>query len=233
MNEKAVVELLGELIRKAMELPLDQETAPAPRAQSCETIPVELSARHAHLSEQDAMTLFGGSLTPVRELSQPGQFLCKERVRLIGPKAVIDNVAVLGPARGRSQVEISKTDARALGTEAPVRLSGDVAGTPGIILASQKGIVGLEQGLIVAARHIHMTPRDAARFGVDDGDLVCVRLDGERPVILEDVVVRVSEAFGLAMHIDLDEGNSAGWNAGVTGRIIGRKQEAGHGPCRR
>lgn len=222
MNENAVEQILEDILRTVMEQLGCQDTEGPPRAGAGENIPVELSARHAHLSEKDALALFGGPLTPIRELSQPGQFLCKERVRLIGPKAVIDNVAVLGPVRGSSQVEISKTDARSLGTETPVRQSGDVRGTPGIILASQTGIVGLEQGLIVAARHIHMTPQDAKRFGVSDNERVSVRLDGERPVILEDVVVRVSDSSSLAMHIDLDEGNSSGWSASVTGRIIGK-----------
>ena len=180
------------------------------------------SARHAHLSEQDALTLFGAPLTPVRELSQPGQFLCKERVRLIGPKGVMDNVAVLGPSRGVSQVEISKTDARVLGVETPVRQSGDVTGTPGIILSSQMNIVGLEEGLIVAARHIHMSPEDAAKLCVADKDLVRVRLDGERPIVLEDVLVRVHPQFRLALHIDSDEGNSFGWKPGAFGHIVGK-----------
>ncbi len=186
-------------------------------------IPVEISARHVHLSERDAQTLFGGSLTPDRGLSQPGQFLSKERVRLIGPRGVIDNVAVLGPSRGSSQAEISKTDARILGVDVPVRQSGDASGTPGIILASQTGIVGLEEGLIVASRHIHMAPDDAAKFRVGDKDLVCVRLDGDRPIIFEDVLVRVDPSFKLAMHIDADEGNGSGWRAGVSGRIVGKK----------
>ncbi|WP_034619297.1 phosphate propanoyltransferase [Oleidesulfovibrio alaskensis] len=233
MNEKAMQEALEGVIRSVM----DQLGSRGGEVSACgvntdEEIPVELSARHAHLSEEDAIALFGGPLTPVRELSQPGQFLCKERVRLIGPKGVIDNVAVLGPSRGRSQVEVSKTDARILGTSAPVRQSGDVAGTPGIILASQDGIVGLEEGLIVAARHIHMSTEDAARFGVHDNDLVSVRLEGERPLILEDVLVRVSDSFRLAMHIDADEGNSSGWNKSVSGRIVGRKCGADNGLCR-
>ncbi len=185
-----------------------------------EPIPVELSARHVHLSEHDALELFGKPLTPVRELSQPGQFLAEERVRLIGPKGVMDNVAVLGPARSASQVEISNTEARTLGIKAPVRQSGDIAGTPGIILASQTGIVGLEEGVIVAARHIHMSPEDGDKYGVKDKDRVCVRLESERPVILEDVVVRVNPEFKLAMHIDPDEGNSAGWNKSVIGKIV-------------
>lgn len=196
------------------------------KAVNTDPIPVELSARHVHLSEEDAMTLFGNPLTFARDLSQPGQFLCKERVRLIGPRGVIDNVAVLGPSRGESQVEISKTDARTLGTETPVRQSGDVKGTPGIILASQTGIVGLEQGLIVAGRHIHMTTADAQKFGVSNKDMVSVHLDGDRPVILEDVLVRINDSFSLAMHIDLDEGNGSGWKKNISGRIVSKNKEA-------
>lgn len=229
MDEKAVKNILEGIVRNVMaELGPEWGGKPCEQPLSgClngdESIPVELSGRHVHLSEKDVATLFGAPLTHARDLSQPGQFLCKERARLIGPKGVIDNVAVLGPARGGSQVEISKADARVLGVDAPVRQSGDIAGTPGIILASQTGIVGLEEGLIVAARHIHMSPADAARFRVADHDLVSVRLDGERPLVLEDVLVRVDKSFKLAMHIDPDEGNSAGWSAKVSGRITGKK----------
>ena len=174
------------------------------------TIPVELSARHVHLCQQDVDRLFGGTLTPGRELSQPNQYLCEEKVRLIGPKGVIDRVAVLGPVRNTSQVEISLTDARTLGIDTPLRQSGDTAGTPGIILASSKGIVSLDEGVIVAGRHIHMPLSEAARFGVRDKDRVSVRVRGNRPVIMEDVLVRVGDDFRLAMHIDLDEGNGCG-----------------------
>ncbi len=230
MDEKAVRDVLEGVVRSVLSQLVGHGAAECgPNTQ--DEIPVELSGRHVHLSEQDAVALFGGPLTPVRELSQPGQFLCKERVRLIGPKGVIDNVAVLGPARGSSQVEVSKTDARILGTVAPVRQSGDTAGSAGIILASQTGIVGLEEGLIVAARHIHMSPEDARRFGVADNDLVNVRLGGERPVVLEDVLIRVHENFRLSMHIDPDEGNSSGWSSDVTGRIVGRARGAGNGLC--
>ena len=189
-----------------------------------DTIPVEISARHVHLSEQDAMALYGGPLTKVRELSQPGQFLCKERIRLIGPKGVIDNVAVLGPSRSSSQVEISKADARILGIKTPLRQSGDIEGTPGIILASQNNIVGLEEGVIIAARHIHMPSKDAQRFGVVDKDVVSVHLQGERALVLEEVLVRVNDDFALSMHIDIDEGNSVCWNKDTTGRIVAKKQ---------
>lgn len=221
MDEQAIRSLVEGIVRNAVRAPSRAPVCPVDGG----AIPVELSARHAHLREEDALTLFGGPLTPLRELSQPGQFLAKERVRLIGPKGVMDNVAVLGPSRGRSQVEISRTDARMLGAEAPVRQSGDIGGTPGIILVSQTGIVGLEEGLIIAMRHIHMTPEDARRFCTADGDLVSVRIEGERPLILEDVLVRVHQSFRLALHIDLDEGNGSGWKSGISGRIVARKGE--------
>lgn len=223
MNEKAIKDILEGVLKQVM-ADLGGQTLSAPGCVNADAdIPVELSGRHVHLSEKDAITLYGAPLTHARDLSQPGQFLCKERVRLIGPKGVIDNVAVLGPSRGSSQVEVSKTDARILGVDAPVRQSGDIAGTPGIILASQTGIVGLEEGLIVAARHIHMSPAEAGYLHVADNDMVSVRIEGDRPLILEDVLVRVNDQFKLAMHIDPDEGNSSGWNSKVSGRIIGKK----------
>ncbi len=219
MNEQALRNIVEGVVRSVL---AGKESPAAACPHAGDPIPVELSARHAHLSEQDAIALFGAPLTPARELSQPGQFLCKERVRLIGPKGVMDNVAVLGPSRGSSQVEISKTDARALGIEVPVRQSGDTAGSPGIILASQTGVVGLEEGVIVASRHIHMSPEDAARLCVADKDMVRVRLEGERPLVLEDVLVRVNPQFRLALHIDSDEGNSFGWKPGAVGHILGK-----------
>lgn len=219
MNERDFTAILEGILKNVVE-----QIGTGPLQEGCkvasEPIPVELSARHVHLSADDALALFGAPLTPKRELSQPGQFLCEERVRLIGPKGVMDNVAVLGPSRGSSQVEISKTDGRILGVDAPVRQSGDIAGTPGIILASQTGIVGLPEGVIVAARHIHMSPEDSRRLGVGDQDKVSVELDGDRPLTLQDVLVRVDGSFRLAMHIDPDEGNSAGWNKAVSGRIV-------------
>ena len=221
MNEQAIHDIVAGVVRNVMK-EMGCASVATPVSES-DPIPVELSARHVHLSEADALALFGAPLSAARELSQPGQFLCNERVRLIGPKGVMDNVAVLGPSRGSSQVEISKTDARILGIDAPVRQSGDVAGSPGIILASQTGVVGMPEGVIVASRHIHMSPEDAARLHVADHDLVSVRLDGDRPVILEDVLVRVNKNFRLAMHIDSDEGNSSGWHKGVSGRIVARK----------
>ncbi len=231
MNEQVIKDVLAQVLTRVLDEVAHGDASHA-AAHPTGPIPVELSARHVHLSEQDAVALFGAPLTHARDLSQPGQFLCKERVRLIGPKGVMDNVAILGPSRGKSQVEISKTDARMLGVDAPVRQSGDIAGTPGIILASQTGIVGLDEGVIVAARHIHMSPEDAARFGVTDNEKVCVRLCTERPLILEEVLVRVSDKFKLAMHIDADEGNGSGWKNGIEGIIIG-KSGSSHGLCGR
>lgn len=222
MNELAIKELLEGIVRNVLTDSKCLNTSIACPEGSA-PVPIELSARHVHLSEHDVMELFGAPLTKVRELSQPGEYLCKERVRLVGPKGVIDNVAILGPTRKSSQIEISKTDARVLGINVPVRQSGDVAGTPGVILTSANNLVALDNGLIVAARHIHMTPEDARRYCVADKDLVSVHIEGDRPVVLEDVLVRVSDKFNLAMHIDSDEGNSAGWNNKISGHIVSRK----------
>ena len=183
-------------------------------------IPVELSARHVHLSAADVATLFGHDLTDVRELSQPGQFLCKERVKLIGPRGEIENIAVLGPARGRTQVEISFTDARILGARPPVRQSGDVVGSAGIQVATERATITLDEGLIVAARHIHMHPDDAQRFGVKDKDMVRVQVGDVRKLTFEDILVRVNPDYRLAMHIDFDEGNACGWVSGMTGELL-------------
>ncbi len=183
-------------------------------------IPVELSARHVHLSAADVATLFGHDLTDARELSQPGQFLCKERVKLIGPRGEIENIAILGPARSRTQVEISFTDARILGAQPPVRQSGDVAGSAGIQIATERATVTLDEGLIVAARHLHMHPDDAQRFGVKDKDMVRVRVGKARKLTFEDILVRVNPEYRLAMHIDFDEGNACGWVSGMTGELL-------------
>lgn len=191
-------------------------------------IPVELSARHIHLSSEHAAQLFGGDLTFDRPLSQPGQFLCRERVRLIGPKGILDNVAILGPTRNRTQVEISLTDAQTLGVRAPIRHSGDLPGTPGIILASHRGLVGLEEGVIVAGRHIHMPSDYAREQGIRDRQLVRVRMDCQRPLILEDVLVRVADDYRLAMHIDFDEGNACGWEVDKPAHIVTGQGEESH-----
>lgn len=185
---------------------------------------VEASGRHVHLSREDINTLFGSGyqLTPIKNLSQPGQFACEERVTITGPKNSIQNVVVLGPERSKSQVEVSLTDALTLGTKVPVRLSGDIKGTPGIKITNPKNGVSIEikEGLIVAKRHIHMTPEDAERFHVTNGDSVKVKVFGNRPVILEDVDIRVDKNFSTAMHIDYDEANACGYTKDTSGMII-------------
>lgn len=176
-----------------------------------EKILVETSARHVHLSKEDLAKLFGegAELTFKKALSQPGQFACEERVKLIGPKKEIANVIILGPVRPATQIELSYTDARTLGIDAPLRESGNVAGTPGLKLVGPAGEVDVAEGAIIAKRHIHMTPADAETYGVENGQIVSVKIDSERSAVLGDVVVRVNPNFSLAMHIDTDEANAA------------------------
>ncbi len=175
-----------------------------------EKILVETSARHVHLSQADLETLFGAgaTLTHKKDLSQPGQFACEERVKIVGPKKEIANVIILGPVRPATQVEVSYTDARTLGVDAPLRESGDLEGTPGIKLVGPCGEVETVNGVIIAKRHIHMTPEDAANYGVENGQVVSVKVESGRTALLGDVVVRVSPKFALAMHIDTDESNA-------------------------
>lgn len=183
-------------------------------------IELEASGRHVHLTKEQAQTLFGHGLTPERLLSQPGQFLARERATVRGPKGEFRDVAVLGPERKEAQVEISMTDARALGIPAPVRLSGKVADTPGAVLSGPLGKVQLNQGVIVAKRHIHLTPESAANFGVEDGQTVKLKTFTRRPLIFEDVVVRVSDQFAPYAHLDYDEANACGFQKGDLGRIL-------------
>ena len=185
-------------------------------------IEVEASGRHVHLSRQDVDTLFGVGykLTPVKELSQPGQYACSERVTVSGPKGSLKNVVVLGPERKASQVEISLTDALVLGIKAPIRQSGDITGTPEITVSNGDRQVKLSQGLIVAKRHMHITPEDANRFHVTDGEIVKVKVFGARPLIFDDLVVRVSKDFRTYIHIDYDEANACGFTKGTLGMII-------------
>ena len=183
-------------------------------------VELEASGRHVHLTKDQANALFGHPLTPERPLSQPGQFLSRERVTLVGSKGEFRNVAVLGPEREAGQAEISLTDARILGVEAPIRLSGDIQGTPGILLVGTKGRVQLEQGLIAARRHIHLTPAAARRFSVRDRQVVRLETLTCRPLIFGDVVVRVSEKFANYAHLDFDEANACGFRTGDLGRIL-------------
>ena len=183
-------------------------------------IPLEASGRHVHVTKAQAQALFGHDLTPARELSQPGQFLAKERVTVIGPKGSFENVAVLGPARKAAQVEISLTDGRTLGLNPPVRLSGDAKNSPGCTLIGNCGRVQLDEGVIAAQRHIHLPPQDARRFGVADKQVVKLQTFTSRPAVFEDVVVRISPDFAAAVHLDYDEANACGFTNGDWGRII-------------
>lgn len=183
-------------------------------------VPLEASGRHVHITKEQAEMLFGHGLTPSRPLSQPGQYLAKERVTVIGPKGEFQNVAVLGPERGEGQVELSLTDARSLGLTVPVRPSGEVSGSPGCTLVGPKGRVELSRGVICAQRHIHVTPEDAAHFHVRDGQLVSLKTYTDRPLVFEDVLIRVSPKFATNVHLDYDEANACGFRPGALGRIL-------------
>ncbi len=184
---------------------------------------VETSARHVHVSQADLETLFGAGyqLTVKKMLSQPGQYACAERVDVVGPKKTLAGVSILGPVRKETQVELSLTDARSIGVAAPIRESGDTAGSGACKLVGPCGEVEIPQGVIAAKRHIHMTPADAETFGVKDKEIVSVAIDNEgRKLIFGDVVVRVNENFALAMHIDTDESNAAACGREVYGTIV-------------
>jgi len=183
-------------------------------------IELEASGRHVHVTEQQAQQLFGHKLTLKRPLSQPGQYLANERVTVVGPKGSFENVAVLGPERKEAQVEISLTDGRSLGITPPIRLSGNVKNSPGAVLQGPKGQVKLDQGVIAAQRHIHMTPEDAQRMGVKDKQTVRLQVFTDRPLIFEDVQVRVSKDFATFVHLDYDEANACGFRNGDLGRIL-------------
>ncbi|MCI5815698.1 phosphate propanoyltransferase [Ruminococcus sp.] len=184
---------------------------------------VETSARHVHLTQEHLEALFGkgATLTHKKDLSQPGQFACEERVTIVGPKRELAGVSILGPVRPATQVELSATDARSIGVEAPIRESGDIAGSGACKIIGPKGEVEINEGVIVAKRHIHLTPADAEELGVQDKDIVWVKLNTEgRKAILGDVVVRVSEKFARAMHIDTDESNAVSAPRTLEGEIV-------------
>lgn len=183
-------------------------------------IELEASGRHVHITKAQAQTLFGHDLTPERPLSQPGQYLAKERLTLQGPKGKFYNVAVLGPARSEAQVEISLSDGRTLGITPPIRESGNVKDTPGAVLVGECGTVAIQQGVIAAQRHLHLTPDSAARFGVKDKQTVRLQTYTARPLVFDDVVVRISSAFADRAHLDFDEANACAMEKGDLGRIL-------------
>jgi putative phosphotransacetylase len=185
-------------------------------------VPVGVTARHVHLTAEHMEVLFGPGrqLTKYKDISQPGQFAANEQVMLIGPAGTIDRVRILGPYRKQTQVELSPSDARKLGIDAPIRSSGDLEGTPGISIVGPRGSLRLNQGCIIADRHIHMTPADAAAFGVADGQAVRVRIQGSRSGIMDQVKIRVRDDFALDMHIDTDDANAFGIRHGDQVELI-------------
>ncbi|MBO1300592.1 MULTISPECIES: phosphate propanoyltransferase [unclassified Enterococcus] len=200
-------ELLGVLLEKLAPLQQTQE-----KSHENDEIPVGISNRHVHLAQGDVDKLFGRGyqLTKLKDLSQPGQYACKEQIMLAGPKGVIQKVRILGPVRNQSQVEILQSDSFKLGIKAPLRLSGDLAGSAGATLIGPNGSVELQEGVIVAKRHIHMLPEQARRFGVTDGEEVTINFAGPRGGSLHHVVIRAVENSGLECHIDTEEANALG-----------------------
>lgn len=207
MHNNQLVEIITEIIKQQLastDLGVNTE-------KHDNSIPIGISNRHVHLSDHDLERLFGpgANMTVFKELSQPGQYAAEQLVTLVGPKGVIESVRVLGPTRKATQVEISVTDCFKLGIKAPIRDSGDLKGSAKITLVGPAGSVTIEEGCIIAARHIHMHTTDAIRFGVKDGDRVTVKAPGPRGVMFFEVLVRVSDKYKLEMHVDVDEANAA------------------------
>ena len=188
-------------------------------------VAVGISNKHVHVSDADLAVLFGAGhkLAVKKNLKQPGQYAAEEVVDVVGPKGTLKNIRILGPTRKESQVELAQTDARGIGLNLPVRESGQLDGSPGLKLIGPAGEVVLPKGGIIALRHIHLSPADAAEAGVKDKDMVTVRAAGTRPVIFEQVLIRAVEGFVCEMHVDTDEGNAAGINNGDLMEIIGKK----------
>ncbi|MGG5341594.1 phosphate propanoyltransferase [Enterococcus sp. AZ192] len=205
-------ELLGLILEKLAEGGLKETTS------NSNAIPLGISNRHIHLSQKDVDKLFGQGyqLTKLKDLSQPGQYACKETLMICGPKGMIENVRILGPVRKQTQVEILQSDSFKVGVKAPLRLSGDLAGTAGITLIGPHGSVELTEGVVVAKRHIHMLPADAVRLGVRDGEAVTITFTGERGGTLSNVIIRAVENSGLECHIDTEEANALGVKPGAT-----------------
>ena len=213
MSNNAVI----EQVRQAVEQVVDQMRQ--------QPIPVGVSNRHLHLCAEDFDALFPGqTLTPIKSLRQPGHFAAEQTVTLVGPKGKLERVRILGPLRRATQVEVSYTDARSLGLKAPMRMSGDLDNTPGVILRSDFGEVSLKQGVIVAQRHIHMSPMDATIHGVSDGDLVKVTILGtDRRATFDDVAIRVDPKTVAELHLDTDEANAAAMGSGAGYAILSRQ----------
>ena len=213
---------------------LAQPAAAASCGPCCaDPFPVEVSARHVHLTREAVDILFGAGhqLGKKKMLSQPGEFLSEERVKLVTPKGQIDNVAVLGPERKAVQVELSATDAKSLGLKAPVNLSGDLTGAAGVVIIGPAGILKADGSVIIAKAHLHLTPADAQHYGLQDGQIISVCIDSPRPITLNGVVARVRSDMALAMHIDFDEANAGMVGPGAAGTICGVSSCCGSAPA--
>ena len=219
MNEQLVQQVVAQVLNALSQQSSDASTQLAPQSLD---IPIGVSARHVHLSQPHVEQLFGKGyqLTGKSPLSQPGQFAANEQVTIVGPKGSLHGVRILGPARDLSQVEVSATDSRTLGINAPLRISGEIANSAPVTLIGPKGSLYLHEGCIVAVNHIHMSPADAHRFSVEDGQRVHIEVQTERPMIFSNVLVRVNPRFALEMHVDTDEGNAAFITKGSVGRIL-------------
>ena len=221
-SEKEIRDIIASVVSESLQ-GAKQNSQPCrkPCEKNKQPFPVEVSARHVHLTQEAVEKLFGKGhkLTKKRDLSQPGEFLAEERVKIVTSKGEFANVAVLGPARPAVQVELSMTDCKTLGIKAPVNLSGDLNGAADVVLFSAAGMVEAKASAIVAKAHIHMTPKDAQAYGVHDGQKVRVHLGSPRPITIDDVIIRVKDSFALAMHIDFDEANAAAVSGNVTGYL--------------
>ena len=209
MHSQELVEVITRIVKKEL-------------AQADKKIPLGISNRHVHLAREHVAQLFGtgAKLIKARDLSQPGQYACEQKVTLVGPLGVLEKVRVLGPAREKTQVEIALSDSYKLGIKAPVRDSGDLVGSAPITLVGAVGSVTIREGCIIAARHIHMTPEDARSFGVKDGQRVRAEVKGPRGVVFCEVLVRVSAKYSLEMHLDRDEANAASLSNGSWAELI-------------
>ena len=183
---------------------------------------VGLSNKHLHLKKEDIEVLFGEghTLTPTKDLKQPGQFASEEKVDIVGPKGTLKGVRVLGPARPETQIELAMTDARAIGISAPVRESGKLDGTPGVKLIGPAGEVTIGHGTIIALRHIHLSPAQATEAGVKDKEIISIKFEGERGLVFDNVLVRSGDGHESEIHLDTDEGNAAGLRNGTLGEIV-------------
>lgn len=210
MNNCDVEELLKLVLQAVKEKGIMTEGT-----EDSSSIPVGISNRHIHLSQKDIESLFGKeyNLTNFKELSQPGQYACKETVTICGPKGAIEKVRILGPARGKTQVEVLMGDCIKLGVAPHIKMSGDLEGTSGITLIGPKGSVQLKEGVIVAQRHIHMSCNDASRLGVKNGDIVSIKVEGLRGGVYDNVAIRANEASSLECHVDIEEANAMGLNS--------------------